>query len=92
MIQESWLDNPSVKKMDKRKVQVLAKLMRETDGKPVTQCIPALMQANNTLRSQGLSFNREETKVIIDIMTKNMTPQEQAQAQRVMAMFGKMKF
>lgn len=91
MLQSSWLENPSIKKMDKRKLQVLVNLMKETDGKPLTQCVPALMQANNTLKSQGLSFSRQETETIINIMTQNMTQQERAQAQMLMNLVNNMK-
>lgn len=91
MLQSSWLENPAIKKMDGRKIQVLKKLITETDGKPFQQCFSSMMAANNTLRSQGLSFNKDETKAIINIMTANMTPQEQAQAQMVMNFMSNMK-
>ncbi|MDO5520454.1 MAG: hypothetical protein Q4G58_08180 [bacterium] len=91
MLQSSWLEDPIVKKMDGRKVQVIKKLMKETEGKPMAQCFTALMGANNTLQSQGLSFNREETKTLINLMTANMNPKEQAQAQMIMNFMSSMK-
>ncbi len=91
MIQSSWLENPAIKKMDPRKVQVLKKVMVEANGKDMQQSFQCVMAANNTLRKQGLSFSREETKVIIDLITPNMTPQERSQVQMVMNFMNSMR-
>lgn len=91
MIDNSWLQNPAFANMDKRKKVVLSNLIKETTGKKMTECMPAIMKANNTLRGQGLSFTQQENAAIIQLMTANMTPQEQMQFQMLQQMMARMK-
>lgn len=91
MINNNWLEHPSLVNMDKRKKVVLMNLMKETQGKKMNECMPAIMKANNTLRSQGMAFTQQENTAIIQLMTANMTPQEQMQFQMIQQMMGRMK-
>lgn len=91
MFESKWLDHPGLKNMDLRKKQAILQLMKETDGKPMNQCIPALMKTNQSLKSQGLTFTKSETATIVELMSANMTPQEQQQATMLMQMMNRMK-
>lgn len=82
----SWLKDPVVERMDPRKRQVLINLVKEVEGKNMNQGIAALMSANRELSSQGLSFTSEETNILIKRITENLSPQEKQKAQMVMQM------
>lgn len=91
MFDSKWLEHHGLKNMDPRKKQAILQLMKETDGKPMNQCIPTLMKTNQNLKSQGLTFTKSETATLIELMSANMTPQEQQQATILMQMMNRMK-
>lgn len=91
MINNNWVEHPSLVNMDKRKKVVIMNLMNETNGKGLTDCMPAIMKANNTLRSQGIEFTAQENVVIMQLMTANMNAQEQKQFQMLQQMMSRMK-
>lgn len=87
----SWLDDPIVKKMDPRKKMVLINLLKEVEGKDMNQGFSALMKANNQLSKQGLSFTPEETNLLIKRISVNLSPEEQKKVQMVMQMVNNRK-
>ena len=91
MFDTSMFENPKLKSMDPRKKKAMISLMNETEGKPLQQCVPALMKTSQSLQSQGLNFTPDEIKTLVGLMSASMTPQEQAQANMLMQMMGKMR-
>ena len=87
----SWLEDPIVKKMDPRKKMVLIRLLKEVDGKDMNQGFSALMNANNQLSKQGLSFTPEETNLLVTRISANLSPQEKQRVQMVMQMMNQRK-
>lgn len=87
----SWLEDPVVKKMDPRKKQVIIKLLKEVEGKNMNQGFSALMNANNQLSKQGLSFTKEETDLLVKKISANLTKEEQQRVQMVMQMINNRK-
>ena len=87
----SWMQDPIVLKMDPRKKKILANLVREVEGKSLNQGFTALMDANNQLSKLGLSFTQEESNLMIKKLTENLSPQEQQKAQMIMQMVNQRK-
>ncbi|MFW5668948.1 MAG: hypothetical protein ACOCM4_06845, partial [Acetivibrio ethanolgignens] len=59
------------------------KLVEETNGKTLTQSIPVLVSINKTLQTEGLSFTEEESALILDILTRDMTLKEKQQVEQM---------
>ena len=72
MADTSWMNNPKLKNIDPRKLSVLLELMKEADGKPMDKLIPLLVNENKKLQQQNLNFSKEESEVMLDILTRNM--------------------
>lgn len=89
MSDASWTNNPRMKNIDPRKLAVLLDLMKEADGKPMDKLIPLIMNANKRLQEQNLSFTKDESELMIEILTKNMTPKEKAQFEMIKKMMVK---
>ncbi len=85
-MENSWLNDPVVQKMDPRKKQVLVKLLKDVEGKNMNMGFSALMSANNQLSRQGLSFTPEETNLLVKRITSTLSPEDQKKAQMVMQM------
>lgn len=85
----SWLHTDTFKNIHPKKLEVMADLMKQTDGKPIAQSIPFLLKAKNELSKDGLSFTTEETAVIMEFMTRDMSPQEKEQLEKLKGMIQK---
>lgn len=87
----SWTDNPRLKNIDPRKMAVLLQLMKEAEGKPMDKLIPLLMNTNKKLQQQNLTFTKEESEIMLDLLTKNMTPKEKMQFEMIKQMMANRK-
>lgn len=91
MADASWNNNPKLKNIDPRKLTVLMELMKEAEGKPMDKLLPLLVSTNKKLQQQNLSFSKDESDLMIDILTKNMTPKEKQQFEMVKMMMANRK-
>lgn len=72
----SWMNHPALKNIDPRKQAILVELVNESEGKPLDKSLPCLMRASTKLKAQNLSFTPEESNLMIEILSKDMTPQD----------------
>ena len=79
MADTSWTNNPKLKNIDPRKMAILLELVNEAEGKPMEQLLPLLMNANKKLNQQKMTFSKEESDIMLEILTKNMSPKERSQ-------------
>lgn len=69
------------KTMNPIKVQVMKELAESMKGKQMKDAAPLLMAASSKLNSNNLSFTPEEASVLMEILTKDMSPQEKARVE-----------
>lgn len=79
MADTSWTNNPKLNNIDPRKMAILLELMKEAEGKPMDKLIPLLVNTNKKLQQQNMVFSKDESDVMIEILTKNMSPKEKQQ-------------
>lgn len=79
----SWIHNPALKDIHPKKLEIITQLIKNTDGKPIAQSLPFLMQANRDLQQEGLTFTEDETSLIMDILTRNMSASEKESIQKM---------
>ncbi|NLZ82799.1 MAG: hypothetical protein GX915_03945 [Clostridiales bacterium] len=77
-----------MRNIDPRKLTILLEIMKEAEGKPMDKLIPLMMNANNKLQEQNLSFSKDESDVMIDLLTKNLSPKEKMQFDMLKKMMG----
>mgnify|MGYP006993231878 CR=1 FL=1 len=63
------------------KIQVMKELAEQMQGKAMKDAAPLLMAATSKLKSHNLSFSPEESAVLLEILTKDMNPQEKAKVE-----------
>ncbi len=83
MEQQPWINNPKLKDMHPLKIQVMTELAQNTSGKSLIQAAPYLLKAQQTLKSAGLSFSEEESSLLMEILTKDMSIDEKQQIERM---------
>lgn len=76
-------NNPKMNNVDPRKLVILMELMKEAEGKSIDKMLPMIMEANKKLQAQNLSFTKDESDIMIDALTKNMSPRDKAQFEMI---------
>ena len=69
------------KTMHPIKLQVMKELADNMKGKEMKEAAPLIVAASNKLKQHKLSFTPEETTILLEIMTKDMSPQEKAKVE-----------
>ena len=85
----SWINHPAMKNIDARKLAILVELVNEAEGKPVDKLLPVLITSNAKLKSLGLKFSPEETDLIMDILTKDISEADKKKMEMVKKMIKK---
>ena len=70
MSDESWMKNPSLGNIDPAKLQMLASMAEQAQGKSQNEMLPFLMAAASQ------SFDSSEIDAIISVMKIGKSPQE----------------
>jgi hypothetical protein len=83
MADNSWTSNPKLKNVDPRKMAILLELIKQAEGKPMEQLLPLLMNANKKLQQHNMTFTKDESDVVMDVLTKNMSPKEKSQFEMI---------
>ena len=84
-------NNSKMNNVDPRKLVVLMELMKESEGKSMDKLLPLIMDANKKLQAQNLSFTKDESDLMIDVLTKNLSPKDKAQFEMVRKMMANKK-
>lgn len=84
------LNNPKLKNMDKRKLQIILSLVEESKGKKTSELMPYFMAASQKATAQGASFTKDETELIIELLKKDMSPQEKKKVDTVIQLMNSM--
>ena len=79
--QPEQAENDIFKTMHPVKLQVMKELAENMQGKSMKDAAPLLMAATTKLKNHNLSFSPEESKVLLEILTRNMSPQERAKVE-----------
>lgn len=85
----AWINHPAMKNIDARKLAVLVDLANEVEGKPADKALPVLIKANAKMKALGLTFTPEESDLMIEILTKDMSPQERQKLEMIKKMMPK---
>jgi hypothetical protein len=91
MADTSWTKNPKLNNIDPRKLAILLEVMKEAEGKSMDKLMPLMLNANKRLQEQNLSFSKDESDVMIELLTKNLSPKEKAQFEMIKKMMATRK-
>lgn len=91
MENENWMNNPSLKNIDKKKLQTLWTLTNQSAGKKQTDLLPFLMAAISQSKKDGVSFSADEVNTIIEVMKIGKSPEEIKKIDQIQMMMNMMK-
>jgi hypothetical protein len=87
----AWMNHPAMKNIDPRKLAILVDLANEAEGKAADKSLPLIIKANAQLKAMGLTFSGEEADLMVDILTKDMSPNEKQKVEMIKKMMPKSK-
>lgn len=68
------------------KREILFRLSNTSTSMTPEQMLPQLMEINQELKKRRLSFTREESDIVFDILTENMSPAEKQKLNMIRTM------
>ena len=84
-------DSSKNNKMDPRKLVILMELIKEAEGKSMDKMLPLIIKANKKLQDQNLAFTKDESDLMIEVLTKNMSPKDKTQFEMLRTMMANKK-
>ncbi|MEE1312142.1 MAG: hypothetical protein UHS41_00105 [Lachnospiraceae bacterium] len=75
-MKQDWMNDARVRNIPPEKLTVMALLMEQANGKTPEEFLPILLRTSQSLEKAGMSFTKEETNLIIDVLKEGMTPAE----------------
>ncbi|MCI9540270.1 MAG: hypothetical protein HFG39_04295 [Lachnospiraceae bacterium] len=79
----SWMNNPAFKDINPQKLLLLNQLLGQANSKSKEELIPFFIAASSKASSMGMSFNDDETDVIISVLTANMSEQDKSRVETI---------
>ena len=89
MSDTSWTNNQKMKNIDPRKLTILLETIKEAEGKSLDKLIPIILNTNKKLKEQNLSFTKNESDMMIELLSKNLSPREKMQFEMIRKMMSK---
>ncbi len=74
-MERSWKNDPRLKNMDRRKLDLLTSFADKIAKTPKEQLLSSFMELNLDAQKQGLQFTDQETGLLTDILTEGL-PEE----------------
>ena len=86
-----WMEHPAVEKMDPGKLAIIEEFVKQMEGRTAMSAMPLLLQTQKKMQETGLEFTQEESSLLIEILTADMTPAERAKVDQMRQMVEKYK-
>jgi len=72
----NWMNHPAMKDIDARKLAILVDLANEAEGLSTEKALPLLLKTNAKMKALGLTFTPTETELLVEILSKDMSPND----------------
>lgn len=82
----AWMNNPALQEINPAKLQMLASLASQAQGKKQNELLPFLMAAASQSNTSQMTFDNDEIDAVISVMKLGKSPQEIQQIDRLCAL------
>lgn len=72
--------------MDENKIEFIKNFAQKEKPKNMSDAMPFLLANMNLAKKQNIQFTNTEIKLIAEILTKDLSPEEKAKINRIMSM------
>lgn len=81
---ERLMKDPRTASISPEKLRFIKSFIEHNQQKSPQEMLPQIMQLNSQMKEQGLSFEKNEMELLLDIMKESMTPEERQQIDMVL--------
>lgn len=85
-----FFDEESFRKIDKEKLEIISKLFNDLNKKNADERLQVLFTYGMEMRSKGLSFTKEESSLLIELLKMNLSESEKAKIEVIANMMKSM--
>ncbi len=68
--------DPRLSNIDPLKLKIIKEIANRGHSQSVEQMLPQIMKINQELQARGISFSREETAVLMDVLEESLPPKD----------------
>ena len=73
---QNWSENPKLKNIDPKKLNLIEMLTQQANSKKPDEILPFFLAVNAKANEMGISFNDDETELILEALKSKMTPSD----------------
>ena len=85
---KNWKADPRLHKMEAKKIALLASFADELAAARNDQKMNVFIKLNQRFQADGITFDPEERDLLFQILTENLTPEEQKKAAMIRKLAG----
>ena len=82
----SFENDPRLKNVNPLKLRIIKEIAGSSHGTTVEAMLPEIMRINSELKKRDLSFNKNETDLIMDIMMEQMPAEDRKKISLIRSM------
>lgn len=86
MNNNEWMKNPMLNGISQEKLSLLTTILSQSQNKSQNELIPFFLATIQKANSQGISFNDNETDLIINTIKQNMSKEDQDKVDNIRRM------
>lgn len=80
---DQFFNNSKTSHISQEKLNFLTEFSKQSFSKDANQLASQLARASHLAKEKGLSFSSEETTLLIELLKQQMSPEEQAKADKI---------
>lgn len=86
MQQQDFFSTPEFQRLHPLKQQIMKELVKGSGNSSVESMIPKIISINKELNKRNLSFSKSESRLLINILTRDMSPTDKQKIDMIMSM------
>lgn len=87
---QNWKQNPHLKNMDESKLEFLNTYAEKLSKTPKDQLMTAFLSMQNDAKQKKIQFKPQETELLMQILSSNMSPEEKKRMETLTALAKKL--
>lgn len=90
VVDSKMFNEETLRKIDKEKLEIISKLFNDLNKKNADERIQVLFTYGMEMKSRGLTFTKEESAILVDLLKVNLSEQEKAKLDMIANMLKSM--
>jgi len=90
VVDSKMFNEETLRKIDKEKLEIISKLFNDLNKKSADERIQVLFTYGMEMKSRGLTFTKEESAILVDLLKVNLSEQEKAKLDMIATMLKSM--